>query len=236
MIDGDNALIMDFGIARSIAAPPPAGGAAGTDGISEDLLRAAGQTGMANAALTSMLTMVGGVVGTIQDMAPEQARAEAVDHRADIYAFGLILYDMLLGPRRQRSADSALGELKGRLLNAPPSLQSANAAIPEPVEALVTRCLHPDPALRYQTTADLVSALHCLDHQGALKPEPVVKRFTPRAIAGMVVLAFGIVAGTFWLARQSIGPAGPPILSRCSSPTSRTPRATPPSTGRSSPG
>ena len=91
MVDkGDEAMIMDFGIARSTGGPNP---------VSPDI-GAAFQT----SARTVGHTMVGAVVGTIQYMAPEQARAEPVDQRADIYAFGLIVYDMLLHQQRARGA------------------------------------------------------------------------------------------------------------------------------------
>ena len=52
----------------------------------------------------SMRTTAGAVVGTLEYMAPEQARARAVDARADIYTFGLILYELLIGPRPRRGA------------------------------------------------------------------------------------------------------------------------------------
>ena len=87
---------MDFGIARSTsragtAAAGATPGTAVTDiAIDSDVTRAAA-------------TMAGAVIGTIEYMAPEQARGEHVDQRADIYAFGLILYDMLVGRRRVRA-------------------------------------------------------------------------------------------------------------------------------------
>ncbi|HEY6356756.1 MAG TPA: serine/threonine-protein kinase, partial [Vicinamibacterales bacterium] len=84
MVDGDDeALIMDFGIARSTEA---------------------GAT----------MTVGGAVVGTIESMAPEQAKGESVDARADIYAFGLMLNDLLLG-RRQRVANTPMASLIARM-------------------------------------------------------------------------------------------------------------------------
>ena len=97
MIDGEHAVIMDFGIARS------------TSRVGTTSARAAAAGGVAGIAVDSdepresRETIAGEVIGTIEYMAPEQARGEPVDQRADIYAFGLIVYDMLTGraPRRR---------------------------------------------------------------------------------------------------------------------------------------
>ncbi len=98
MVDtSDEAMIMDFGIARSTGGPNPA-----ASDVAAAFKHPAGALGQ---------TMVGAVVGTVQYMAPEQARAEPVDQRADIYAFGLIVYDMLLNQQRARGADTAIAEL-----------------------------------------------------------------------------------------------------------------------------
>jgi serine/threonine protein kinase/tetratricopeptide (TPR) repeat protein len=122
--DGDHALIMDFGIARSTS----------------------GATAM---------TVGTQVIGTVEYMAPEQAKGEAIDHRADLYAFGLIVRDMLLGGRHT-SATSSVAELMGRIQHPPPPLRSIDPTIPEALDALVTRCLQPDPNQRYQSASDLV--------------------------------------------------------------------------------
>ena len=148
-------------------------------------------------------TMAGAIVGTVQYMAPEQARAEAVDQRADIYAFGLIVYDMLLHKQRARGADTAIAELTSRMQSSPPAARSIDPSIPEPLDRIVAQCIEPDPAKRFQTTPQLVAALNRLDNRGKLLP--VVRRLTGRLVAG-VLAAFVAVLGLTWWAAQ-----GPPV-------------------------
>ena len=137
-------------------------------------------------------------------MAPEQARAESADHRADIYAFGLIVYDMLLNRQRARGADTALDELTRRMQVAPPPTRSVDATVPEALDRIVAQCIEPDVARRFQSTPQLVAALARLDDRGKLLP--VARRVTRRLVAA-VGLAFAIFIGvTWWLAR---GPAVP---------------------------
>ena len=104
-------------------------------------------------------TIAGTVVGTLEYMAPEQAKGATVDHRADIYAFGLILSDMLIGRRKAAHTESAMAELFERMTKAPPSLSTVDATIPDALDAIVACCVAPDPAHRYQTTHDLVADL-----------------------------------------------------------------------------
>ena len=112
-------------------------------------------------------TVVGTVVGTLDYMAPEQARAEATDHRADIYAFGWMLSDMLVGRRKVGNGESAIAELLDRLSKPAPSLRSVDPAIPQAVEDIVGRCVQPDPALRYQRTQELLIDLEAAAGDGA---------------------------------------------------------------------
>ncbi len=90
--DGE-ALIMDFGIAHST-------GDAAASCRRQPLVHCRNLRPGRRAPCRDDL---GSVVGTLEYMAPEQARGETIDHRADIYAFGLILYDVLLGRRRAGS-------------------------------------------------------------------------------------------------------------------------------------
>ncbi len=122
MIDaGDEALIMDFGIARSTGMP--VGG------------RMPGETTIVGNLKVAMaapdVTVIGAVVGTVEYMAPEQAKGVAVDQRADVYALGLILYDMLAGRSRSAVAKSPIAELKARMEQAPPSIKSLVPEVPD---------------------------------------------------------------------------------------------------------
>jgi tetratricopeptide (TPR) repeat protein len=157
-----------------------------------------------------MSSGAGAIVGTLEYMAPEQARGQAVDQRADIYAFGLILSDLLAGARKTPPGTTPWEAVTERVSKAPVPLRERAPDIPEALDALVTRCLQIDPAERFQTTADLAAALARLDDQGNLIPEPKVRRLTPRMIAAAAVLVTGLVAGTYWFARGPAAPAAAP--------------------------
>jgi tetratricopeptide (TPR) repeat protein len=194
MIDhGGSAVIMDFGIAHSTAAAVPHS----SDGTPDGLRRA---------VVDAAATMVGSIVGTIEYMAPEQARGQTVDQRADIYAFGLILYDTLVGCPRAQHGESAIAELQRRLVAAPPPVRTVVSDIPEPLSDLIARCVEPDAANRYQTTAELAADLARLDEEG--KRIPVRRMVGLPLVAAMGVLLTGLAAGTWWYSR--LPAAAPP--------------------------
>ena len=197
---GDTPTIMDFGIARS-AGGPGQGAAPGKLGVRPaDLSR--------TAALAAGSTMAGAIVGTVAYMAPEQARGEEVDQRADIYAFGLILYDMLIGGRRSERAVSAVAELQQRMLQAPPPPRSIDPSIPEAVDAIVRRCLEPEAANRFPSSRELQDALARIDDHG--KPLPIVRRVSRRSFAIAAVVVAGLLGGTFYTARWLSAPVVEP--------------------------
>jgi tetratricopeptide (TPR) repeat protein len=189
------AVIMDFGIARSTGAairsfcapaPLPAG-------VAADTLR------------YDTATRDGAVVGTLQFMAPEQARGGEVDQRADIYSLGLIVYDMLAGRERQNRAESAIDELYERMEHAPRPIRSLVADVPDGLSRLVARCLDPDPARRFQTTAELAAELDRLDDRGMLRPR--VRKLTPGIWAAALVIA--MLGGIYALRSITVEPDGP---------------------------
>jgi serine/threonine protein kinase/tetratricopeptide (TPR) repeat protein len=220
MLDGEgNALLMDFGIALSSEkngekpeAPAPAAAPAQVPDAdaSATMLRTPSSSAAPLKASRSgaiLSTKFGGIVGTIEYMSPEQSRGEPVDQRSDIYTFGLILSDLILGARKVPPDSTPWKELTTRVSRAPIPLRAREPGLPEAVDALVSKCMQLDPADRFQTTAALAEALNRLDAEGQLIPEPTVRRFTPRIAAAAVLLVAALVGGTYWFAR---GPAQPP--------------------------
>ncbi len=193
----DEPMIMDFGIARSTGGTTP-DPAPEMEGAPPDLL-----SGPAPAAAH---TMVGAVVGTIEYMAPEQAKGQPVDQRADVYALGLILYDTFAGRHRAEHAESAIAELRGRMVQAPPALKTIDAAIPDAIDRLVARCLEPDPAKRFQSTVELAAELRRLDDKG--EPIPIRRVVGLPLVVAVVCLLLAGSVGVWWYARQGV-PAAP---------------------------
>ncbi len=153
--------------------------------------------GIARSLSGPRATMAAGAIGTIDYMAPEQARGQAADQRADIYAFGLILYDLLLGRRRVESADSAIAELMHRMEHAPVPMRLLDPAVPEPLERIVGRCVEPDPERRFHQMTEVVAALDGLDDSGHLRPDrPPIAAATPAAASSTPARAS---AGRGWL-------------------------------------
>ena len=173
--DDEWALLMDFGIARSVRSGTAPG------------------------------TIVGTVIGTIDYMAPEQARGEVVDGRADIYAFGMILYEMLTG-RRTLAGESALRDLVARMQAPPAPVRSLKPGIPEALDAIVTKCLQPDAAARYQTCAELLGALDALDADGRLVPKPSPRPPWQMLAAAALLLVGSAAAGSWWFGGDAVAP------------------------------
>ena len=159
----------------------------------------------------TMQTMPGALVGTLEYMAPEQARGEAVTERTDIYSFGLILYEMLVGGRPKRTGTGGLQDLIARIESGPPALNTVAADIPADLESIVARCLERDPAKRYQTTAELLADLESLDDQGRRRIVSIGQARWKRAAAALLTAAV-LVGGTWWTASKFATPA--PALGR----------------------
>jgi eukaryotic-like serine/threonine-protein kinase len=137
-------------------------------------------------------TLPGVVLGTVGYMTPEQVRGLQADHRADIFAFGAILYEMLSGRRafqRETSAETMTAILK----EDPPELPTAERHIPPTLARIVDRCLEKNSAARFQSTRDLAFALEAMStHSGAT--ETVSSRPRTRSRERIAWIAAGLTS------------------------------------------
>jgi pimeloyl-ACP methyl ester carboxylesterase len=137
------------------------------------------------AALTR-LTQPGQAAGTPAYMSPEQARAELVDARTDVFSIGAVLYEMVTG-QLAFSGESPAVIFAGILGGTPPAPTRLNPNVPPELERLITKALEKDRELRYQTVADLRADLLRLRresgaaHLGASKASRPDVRFCPTA-------------------------------------------------------
>ena len=132
------------------------------------------------------LTAAGHIVGTPEYMSPEQAQGKKVDFRSDIYALGIVLFEIFTGrvPFRGETPISTI--LKH--INDPPPLQGPEAArIPEKARPILRRMLAKDPGLRYQTAREVAAALRDVAESGTdarLPATQVVAMPRPRTAGG----------------------------------------------------
>jgi eukaryotic-like serine/threonine-protein kinase len=151
-------------------------------------------------------TADGAIVGTAAYMSPEQAQGEPVDHRADIFALGVIFYEMLAGKRPFRG-ENAASQISSILRDAPPSLEGLRPELPAAIERIVHTCLEKDPARRYQSGAELRSELGALRHEqqfeslGALRRHRDRRASGRRAVAAASAVAILAIGGgiAYWL-------------------------------------
>jgi eukaryotic-like serine/threonine-protein kinase len=129
--------ILDFGLAKIAPPRPPSG------------------------ALAPTITRIGVAMGTVGYMSPEQVRGLATDHRTDIFAFGAILYEMVMGKRTFQKATEA-DTISAILNEEPPSIAQFAPDTPPALERLVRRCLEKNPEQRFHSASDLAFALEAL--------------------------------------------------------------------------
>jgi eukaryotic-like serine/threonine-protein kinase len=187
MVDASGqALVMDFGIARSLNGPVEQTPAAGTPALLDG--PSGSQTYSSTPMATHALTVAGSVMGTLDYMAPEQAKGQQVDQRADVYALGLILRDVLLGRTARPKSGNAFQDLKQRMAEALPAPRTVIPEFPEAVDQIITKSLAIDPAERYASAVEMAEVLDLLDDEGKPKPLPKLRRPWMLAVAGVAMI------------------------------------------------
>ncbi len=114
--------------------------------------------GISRAEALSTMTRTGAVMGTPHYMSPEQARGDTVDVRADLYALGVVLFQMLAA-KVPFDADTPYEIIRQHIEVRPQPVRRLRGDVPRELERVVSRCLEKDPARRYQTPAALITAL-----------------------------------------------------------------------------
>jgi serine/threonine protein kinase/Tol biopolymer transport system component len=207
------AKLLDFGLAK--LAPDAV---AGLDG-----------SGLRTATNHALMTSPGSTMGTVAYMSPEQVRAEELDARTDLFAFGAVMYEMATG--ELAFSGSSSGVIFEAILNRnPPEPSTLNPKLPAKLEEVISKSLDKDRELRYQTAAELrgdlkrikrsldtsrahasVSASASVSGQIA-SPAPVrdsnkvprTRVFLAALSAGAVALLLGLLAGVFLFKRPAL--------------------------------
>ena len=196
----DRAKVLDFGLARRVSV--------------EQL----------NALTRSQtpVTAEGFVAGTLSYMAPEVLRGEQADARSDIWALGVLLYEMTTGTR---PFDGATGyEVSAAILHEPP--RPMPRQVPAPLQQLVLRCLEKDPEARWRRASEIHAALLTLrvearpsgwawSRWGAGRTRPRTATARVGWLVGLIALIGAVVFWRAWdrsSARVAVGPSGRPVL------------------------
>jgi serine/threonine-protein kinase len=152
-------------------------------------------------AVATAVTQVGQIMGTPAYMAPEQARGNSVDRRADIWAFGVVLYEMLAG--HPLFTGTTTSDTLASVLKTEPDL----AAVPALVRPIVERCLRKDPRQRWHCMGDLRLAL-----EEGMSTAPIAeprRNVLPWVVAGGFAIATVIALWTPW---RDSRPAAPTLM------------------------
>ncbi len=157
------------------------------------------------------VSIVGIISGTPAYMSPEQVRGDDLDRRTDIFALGLLLYEMATG-RQAFSGRTGGAIIEAILTRTPPAVRTVNLQIPPQLEEIINKCLDKDRSLRYPTAAAVRSDLQMLkrvSESGQMSSSAVMaaatiaaptsgRRFVWKAVAGGAALLVALLAVAGW--------------------------------------
>ena len=163
-------------------------------------------------AQTEALTADGAVLGTVQYMAPEQVQGQIADARADIFALGAVLYEMLTG-RRAFEQGSAAQSMAAVVEREPAAVDEVRRDVPRTLARLIGRCLEKDRDRRWESAADLSRYLRDLGTNRADQvPSPKSRRNLVAGLTAMTVIAAATLA--VLLMRRDMAATPTPALTR----------------------
>ncbi len=179
LLSGRNALVADFGIAKalSVAKSQTPGGT---------------------------VTQVGTSLGTPAYMSPEQGAGDDLDHRADLYAWGVVAYELLAGAHPFAGKTTAQQLIAAHIAEAPAPLSSARHDLTAPLASIVMQCLAKDPADRPASASELLTTL---EHASTLQGAPLWRIHSPlvhrKRIAGAIGIVAVVALGTWMVVSRS---------------------------------
>jgi eukaryotic-like serine/threonine-protein kinase len=198
----DQVKVLDFGLAKALGTEPGSGKA----------------DAMNSPTLTLGATQAGLILGTAAYMSPEQARGYAADHRSDIFAFGVVLFEMLTG--RQPFKGDTVSDVLASVLARDVDLGSLPATLNPRLPDLVRRCLEKSPKRRWQAIGDVRAEIEIIAASPrALPPPPAHAPPAPAAglwkralpAVGLALGASVVTAAIMWAGRTQ---APSPIVTR----------------------
>jgi serine/threonine protein kinase/Tol biopolymer transport system component len=199
--------VLDFGLAKAVSPTAPHESAVAN---SPTLTAAAFAGGYGPG------TQLGVILGTAAYMSPEQAKGRVVDKRADIWAFGAVLYEMLAGERAFKGGD--VTEVLAAVIKDKVDLDALPARVPVRLRELIGRCLERDPRKRQRDAGDILLELAAIEKQRD-EPTPGAPKksrsrmFVTIALVAAAALAIGGAAGWALRTTPATGSASPVRLS-----------------------
>src|SRR5262249_30334743 len=184
--------VLDFGLAKAM-------GSAGPEGRSSNAAT--------SPTLTAHATQMGVIIGTAAYMAPEQARGKTVDRRADVWAFGVVLFEMLTGRRAFDGNETS--DVLAAVLRQDVDLSRLPAATPASIRRLLDRCLRKDRRDRLGDMSAVRLELLDASNEPASASSPARSRTTMTIVATAAVTA-AIVGGAAWVTIRSRPAASAP--------------------------
>jgi serine/threonine-protein kinase len=189
--------VLDFGLAKAMESGIPWGGAAGQD------------PSLSPTVTTPAVTQLGMVLGTAAYMSPEQGKGRPTDRRADVWAFGVVLFEMLAG-RRPFAGDSVV-ETLGAVMHAEPDWGVLGPGVPDSFRVVLRGCLQKDPKQRIADVQDVrlalagaFAAVVAPRATGDAAEPAASRRWLPMAgAAALGGLVVALAASAFWPTREA---------------------------------